>query len=98
MAKIQEEQVFRRGFGLKEQVRGDLEQDYRSQLVEQTRAQDNVLRVGDLTFRLAKEFGFCYGVERAVDYAYETKKRFPDRRIFLTTELIHNPRVNNCLR
>jgi len=92
------EQVFRKGFGLKDQVEQDLAQDYRSQLVERIRAQGNVLRVGDLTFRLAKEFGFCYGVERAVDYAYETRKHFPDRRIFLTTELIHNPRVNNCLR
>ena len=91
-------QVFRRGFGLKEQVQGDLAQDYRSRAVEETRARQNVLQVGDITFRLAKEFGFCYGVERAVDYAYETRKRFPDRRIFLTTELIHNPRVNNCLK
>ncbi len=93
-----ETQLFRRGFGLKEEVKKDLAQDYRSGLVEEIRARENTLRVGDFTFHLAKEFGFCYGVERAVDYAYETKKRFPDRRIFLTTELIHNPRVNNCLR
>ena len=91
-------QVFRKGFGLKEQVREDLAQDYRSRIVEEVRARGNSLQVGPISFRLAKEFGFCYGVERAVDYAYETKKRFPDRRIFLTTELIHNPRVNNCLR
>ena len=91
-------QIFRRGFGLKEQVEGQLDQDYRSRLVEEIRAKNNVLTVGDLTFRLAKEFGFCYGVERAVDYAYETRKRFPERSIYLTTELIHNPRVNNCLR
>ncbi len=98
MDKVQEAPLFRRGFGLKDQVRDDLEQDYRSRIVEETRARGNILQVGDLTFRLSKEFGFCYGVERAVDYAYETKKRFPERRIFLTTELIHNPRVNNCLR
>ncbi len=95
---MDESQLFRKGFGLKEQVREDLAQDYRSRIVEEVRAGGNALRVGPITFRLAKEFGFCYGVERAVDYAYETKKRFPDRRIFLTTELIHNPRVNNCLR
>lgn len=95
---MEESQLFRKGFGLKEQVREDLAQDYRSGLVEEIRGQGNTLRVGDFTFHLAKEFGFCYGVERAVDYAYETRKRFPDRRIFLTTELIHNPRVNNCLR
>ncbi|MDO8730068.1 MAG: 4-hydroxy-3-methylbut-2-enyl diphosphate reductase [Candidatus Omnitrophota bacterium] len=91
-------QVFRKGFGLKEEVQKDLAQDYRSRIVEEVRSGGNALQVGEISFRLAKEFGFCYGVERAVDYAYETKKRFPDRRIFLTTELIHNPRVNNCLR
>ena len=91
-------QVFRKGFGLKEEVQQDLAQDYRSRIVEEVRGGGNTLRIGPISFRLAKEFGFCYGVERAVDYAYETKKRFPDRRIFLTTELIHNPRVNNCLR
>ena len=95
---MSEFQLFRKGFGLKEQVRENLAQDYRSRIVEEVRAQGSALRAGSITFRLAKEFGFCYGVERAVDYAYETRKRFPDRRIFLTTELIHNPRVNNCLR
>ncbi len=98
MSQTQEVQIFRRGFGLKDQVQEDLASDYQSQLIEEIRARDNTLVVGDLTLRLAKEFGFCYGVERAVDYAYETRKRFPDRLIFLTTELIHNPRVNNCLR
>lgn len=95
---MQEVQIFRRGFGLKEQVEADLSQDYRSLLVEEIRARGNLWSVEDLTIRLAKEFGFCYGVERAVDYAYETRKMFPDRPICLTTELIHNPRVNNCLR
>ena len=95
---MSDHQVFRKGFGLKEEVQQDLAQDYRSRIVEEVRGGGNALRIGPISFRLAKEFGFCYGVERAVDYAYETKKRFPDRRIFLTTELIHNPRVNNCLR
>ena len=98
MDDANEIQIFRRGFGLKDQVEGELAEDYRSHLVEEIRAHDNVLQVSDLTLRLAKEFGFCYGVERAVDYAYETRKRFPERSIYLTTELIHNPRVNNCLR
>lgn len=95
-----EVRVFRKGFGLKDQVQEELAHDYRSSVVEEVRAQGNRLVVGEgnLTFLLAQEFGFCYGVERAVDYAYETRKRFPDRNIFLTTELIHNPRVNNCLR
>jgi len=48
--------------------------------------------------RLAHEFGFCYGVERAVDYAYQTRRKFPDRRIVLLGEIIHNPHVNAKLR
>jgi len=91
-------QIYRRGFGLKDKVQRELEQDYHSQLVDALRAQGNSLAAGELTIRLAKEFGFCYGVERAVDYAYETHQRFPDRSIYLTTELIHNPRVNSCLQ
>jgi 4-hydroxy-3-methylbut-2-enyl diphosphate reductase len=61
------------------------------------RDQRSQLTIGDLTFLLAQEFGFCYGVERAVDYAYETVRKFPDRRIFLTGEIIHNPHVNREL-
>ncbi|MBI4313247.1 MAG: 4-hydroxy-3-methylbut-2-enyl diphosphate reductase [Candidatus Omnitrophica bacterium] len=93
-----ESPIVRRGFGLKELVKGDLEADYRSRLVEAVRQRSHIMKAGDLTIRLAKEFGFCYGVERAVDYAYETRKQFPHRGIFLTNELIHNPRVNNKLR
>ncbi len=47
---------------------------------------------------LAREFGFCYGVDRAVDYAYQARKRFADQRVFLTGEIIHNPHVNQKLR
>ena len=39
-----------------------------------------------LTLRLAREFGFCYGVDRAVEYAYETRTKFPDRKLFLASE------------
>src|SRR5262245_39067248 len=55
-------------------------------------------RAGDVTLRLAREFGFCYGVDRAVEYAYETRERFPERRLFLSGEIIHNPEVNGRLR
>ena len=41
---------------------------------------------GDVTVRLAEEFGFCYGVDRAVDYAYETRHKFPEKRIYLVGE------------
>jgi len=53
---------------------------------------------GRLTIHLAKEFGFCYGVDRAVDYAYQTRERFPERTVYLTGEIIHNPHVNEKLR
>jgi 4-hydroxy-3-methylbut-2-enyl diphosphate reductase len=88
---------FRRGFGLKAAIEGQLTADYHSGVVEALRAREYTLAAGPLTFRLAREFGFCYGVDRAVDYAYETRHKFPDRRIFLVGEIIHNPHVNQKL-
>ncbi|MCI0658883.1 MAG: 4-hydroxy-3-methylbut-2-enyl diphosphate reductase, partial [Acidobacteria bacterium] len=93
-----ESQYFPRGFGLKPQIQGQLAEDYRSRIVEYLKSHQFTLRVGDLTFRLAGEFGFCYGVDRAVEYAYETRSRFPDRSLFITGEIIHNPHVNQRLR
>ena len=71
---------------------------YRSDLVERIRANGNILSAGDLTVKLAKEFGFCYGVERAIDLAYAARRAYPDRRIFLLGEIIHNPEVNDQIR
>jgi 4-hydroxy-3-methylbut-2-en-1-yl diphosphate reductase len=93
-----ESTYFRRGFGLKAEIEGQLTADYHSAVVEALRARDYRLEVGPLTFRLAREFGFCYGVDRAVDYAYETRLKFPDRRLYLVGEIIHNPHVNDKLR
>jgi 4-hydroxy-3-methylbut-2-enyl diphosphate reductase len=89
---------YRKGFGLKAEVQDELAADYSGRLVDRMRAEDYTLQVGDITIRLAKEFGFCYGVERAVEYAYQTRRKFPDRRIFLVGEIIHNPHVNSRLR
>lgn len=88
----------RKGFGLKAEVQDTLAADYTGQLVDLLRERDYVLVAGDTTIRLAREFGFCYGVERAVDYAYQTRRKFPDKRIFLAGEIIHNPHVNEKLR
>ena len=85
---------FRKGFGLRAEVEEELTGDYAGHLVDLLRERDHVLEAGDVTIRLAKEFGFCYGVERAVEYAYQTRKKFPDRRIYLVGEIIHNPHVN----
>jgi 4-hydroxy-3-methylbut-2-enyl diphosphate reductase len=90
--------VFRKGLDLKQAVAGELATAYHSSLVDAVRAEGFVRRTGRLTLHLAREFGFCYGVDRAVDYAYQTRKRFPDRRVFLTGEIIHNPEVNTRLR
>ncbi|HLS48244.1 MAG TPA: 4-hydroxy-3-methylbut-2-enyl diphosphate reductase, partial [Gemmatimonadales bacterium] len=89
---------FRRGFGLKANIEGQLTADYHSEVVEALRAGGYRLEAGPLTFRLARQFGFCYGVDRAVDYAYESRLKFPDKRIFLVGEIIHNPHVNAKLR
>lgn len=88
----------RKGFGLKAAVQDTLAADYTGQLVDMLRANDFTLHAGQTTVRLAKEFGFCYGVERAVDYAYQTRRKFPEKRIFLAGEIIHNPHVNAKLR
>jgi 4-hydroxy-3-methylbut-2-en-1-yl diphosphate reductase len=88
---------YRKGFGLKGAIEGQRSADYHSGLVELLRARRYELTVAPLHFLLAREFGFCYGVDRAVDYAYETRHKFPDRRILLVGEIIHNPHVNRKL-
>jgi 4-hydroxy-3-methylbut-2-enyl diphosphate reductase len=90
--------IFRKGLDLKHAVAGMLADNYHSNLVDQVKAEDFTFRAGRLTLHLAREFGFCYGVDRAVDYAYQTRERFPDRDVFLTGEIIHNPHVNEKLR
>jgi 4-hydroxy-3-methylbut-2-enyl diphosphate reductase len=96
---LQEEARYHpRGFGLKREIEGSLRLDYHSRLVQETRAAGNVLVRDGLTVKLAAEFGFCYGVDRAVEYAYEARARFPGRRLFLIGEIIHNPSVNGRLR
>ncbi len=94
---ISELPIYKRGFGLKAEVAGELESDYHSNLVNFLQENDYRLVTPQVEIRLAREFGFCYGVDRAVDYAYETRRKFPGRRLFLTAEIIHNPRVNRRL-
>jgi 4-hydroxy-3-methylbut-2-enyl diphosphate reductase len=90
--------IFRKGLDLKHEVAGVLAESYHSELVNAIKANDYRHHSGRLTIFLAREFGFCYGVDRAVDYAYQARRRFPDRRVFLTGEIIHNPHVNDQLR
>src|SRR5262245_20183210 len=83
---------------MKEAVAAELAAAYHSRLVDDVRAAGFRHQKGRLTIHLAREFGFCYGVDRAVDYAYQAVARFPGRNVFLTGEIIHNPHVNDRLR
>ncbi|MBC7981364.1 MAG: 4-hydroxy-3-methylbut-2-enyl diphosphate reductase [Armatimonadetes bacterium] len=71
---------------------------YQSSIVEKIKDQGGKITRGTTTLLLAQDFGFCYGVERAIDLAYASRKVFPDNRIFLIGEIIHNPEVNRQLR
>ena len=81
-----------------EAVQAQVESHYRSEIVEKLRSSGGALRSGDVTVRLAKQFGFCYGVERAIDLAYAARKVFNDRQLFILGEIIHNPEVNEQIR
>lgn len=89
-----EQTYFRKGFGLKAEVKPVIDSEYHSAIVERIRSRGYQDTIGDIDVRLAQEFGFCYGVDRAVDYAYETVHKFPDKTIYLVGEIIHNPHVN----
>ena len=94
---MRDDNYFRKGLGNKEEVAPLLRADYHSGLVQFFRRAGYRFQDGSTTIRLAREFGFCYGVDRAVEYAYECRDRFPARRIWITGEIIHNPWVNRRL-
>ena len=93
-----EQTYFRKGFGLKSEVKPVIDAEYQSAMVERIRSRGYVDQFGDVSVRLAKDFGFCYGVDRAIDYAYETRHKFPDKKVYLVGEIIHNPHVNHRLQ
>lgn len=80
-----------------ERVQAEVAEHYRSSIVEKVRSRGGLLSIGGTTIRLAKQFGFCYGVERAIDLAYASRRVFPENRVFLIGEIIHNPEVNRQL-
>ncbi|OKH28742.1 4-hydroxy-3-methylbut-2-enyl diphosphate reductase [Chroogloeocystis siderophila] len=92
------ENYHRKGFGHQAEVATQLQSEYQSNLVQEIRDNNYTLQQGDVTIYLAKAFGFCWGVERAVAMAYETRQHFPQERIWITNEIIHNPSVNQRLR
>ncbi|MEM8641739.1 MAG: 4-hydroxy-3-methylbut-2-enyl diphosphate reductase [Cyanobacteria bacterium P01_G01_bin.54] len=85
---------YRKGFGHKDEVAGVMNSEYQSSLIQLIRGQGYQLTRGEVTIHLAQSFGFCWGVERAVAMAYETREHFPTEKIWITNEIIHNPDVN----
>lgn len=94
----QSEKYFRKGFGHDEAVADQMQTEYQSSLIQTIRDNNYTLTQGHVTIKLAQAFGFCWGVERAVAMAYETREHFPKERIWITNEIIHNPGVNQRLR
>ena len=94
----QSENYHRRGFGHEAEVTELLNTEYQSNLIQTIRNNNYRLTRGEVTIYLAEAFGFCWGVERAVAMAYETRQHFPTERIWITNEIIHNPSVNQHLR
>lgn len=92
------ENYHRKGFGHEAEVATQLQSEYQSDLIQEIRANNYRLKRGNVTILLAEAFGFCWGVERAVAMAYETRQHFPTERIWITNEIIHNPSVNQRLR
>jgi 4-hydroxy-3-methylbut-2-enyl diphosphate reductase len=92
------ENYHRKGFGHEVEVASQLQSEYQSNLIQEIRENNYRLQRGEVTIRLAEAFGFCWGVERAVAMAYETRQHFPTERIWMTNEIIHNPSVNQRLQ
>jgi 4-hydroxy-3-methylbut-2-en-1-yl diphosphate reductase len=92
------ENYHRRGFGNEAEISEVLNTEYQSDLIQTIRDNNYTLTKGDVTIRLAEAFGFCWGVERAVAMAYETRQHFPTAKIWITNEIIHNPSVNQRLQ
>ncbi|MBN1518184.1 4-hydroxy-3-methylbut-2-enyl diphosphate reductase [Candidatus Sumerlaeota bacterium] len=90
--------LIRRSFGLQKEIEPTLQSQYHSELIEAIKRNEYHIVFGEYEVFLAREFGFCYGVDRAVNLAYETRRQFPNRRIIITHEIIHNPRVNQNLK
>ena len=95
---MEQDKYYRKGFKMRGAVQHLLDRDYRSEVVDRVRQNGNVLAAGGMELRIADEFGFCYGVDRAVDYAFQTREKFPERRIYITGDMIHNASMNDRLR
>ncbi|XP_010909277.1 4-hydroxy-3-methylbut-2-enyl diphosphate reductase, chloroplastic isoform X1 [Elaeis guineensis] len=87
----------RRGFGHKKETVELMNREYTSDIIKTLKENNNEYTWGEVTVKLAEAYGFCWGVERAVQIAYEARKQFPEEKIWVTNEIIHNPTVNKRL-
>ncbi|XP_023512039.1 4-hydroxy-3-methylbut-2-enyl diphosphate reductase, chloroplastic-like isoform X1 [Cucurbita pepo subsp. pepo] len=87
----------RKGFGYKEEALKLMSSEFTSEVVNTLNENGNRFTWGNVTVKLAGAYGFCWGVERAVQIAYEARKQFPSETIWITNEIIHNPTVNKRL-
>lgn len=87
----------RKGFGRKEETLKLMNREYTSDIIKTLKENEYEFTWGNVTIMLAEAFGFCWGVERAVQIAYEARKQFPNEKIWITNEIIHNPTVNKRL-
>jgi len=87
----------RKGFGHKKETLELMNSEYTSDVIKTLKENNNVYTWGNVTVKLAEAYGFCWGVERAVQIAYEARKQFPEERLWITNEIIHNPTVNKRL-
>ena len=88
----------RKGFGHQAEVATQLQSEFQSNLIQEIRDRNYTLKRGNVTIQLAQAFGFCWGVERAVAMAYQTRQHFPTEHIWITNEIIHNPSVNKRMQ
>jgi 4-hydroxy-3-methylbut-2-enyl diphosphate reductase len=88
----------RQGFKeVRDNVEKSMGEQFKSGLVDELKSNDYVITKDGVTVHLAKDFGFCWGVERSIALAYEAVEHFPNKKVHITNELIHNPEVNDRL-
>lgn len=98
MEIMKADNFFRRGFKeVRDEVEKSVQDQYGSSVVDEMKENNNVIEQDGVKVYLAKDFGFCWGVERSIALSYEAVKHFPDKKIHMTNELIHNPEVNDRL-
>nr|AEZ55670.1 4-hydroxy-3-methylbut-2-enyl diphosphate reductase 2 [Salvia miltiorrhiza] len=87
----------RKGFGLKEETLKQMSEEFTSDIIKKLKENGNEYTWGNVTVKLAESYGFCWGVERAIQIAFEARRQFPSDNMWLTNEMIHNPTVNKML-